>query len=81
LRNLGIAPCFEANQGAKIVMLDCPWTLPSGNHEPTIEHLAWSLLSTTFYSFTTRMADKIFPTHLRLQSDSFLYPSCNAAMD
>jgi len=55
-------------------MLNRPGPFPSGNHEPTIEHLAGSLLCDMSHPFSTRMADKISLRHLSLQSDSFFIP-------
>jgi len=74
LRDLAICPCFEASEAAKIIMLNRPGPFPSGNHEPTIEHLAGSLLCAISHPFATRMADKISMRHLSLQSDSFFIP-------
>jgi len=74
LRDLAICPRFEASEAAKIIMLNRPGPFPSGNHEPTIEHLAGSLLCAMSHPFSTRMADKISLTHLNLQSDSFFIP-------
>jgi len=71
---MAICPRFEASEAAKIIMLNRPGPFPSGNHEPTIEHLAGSLLCAMSHPFATRMADKIPLTHLSLQSDSFFIP-------
>jgi len=71
---MAICPRFEASEAAKIIMLNRPGPFPSGNHEPTIEHLAGSLLCAMSHPFSTRMADKISLTHLSLQSDSFFIP-------
>jgi len=62
-------------------MLNRHRPFPFGNHEPTIEHLAGSLLFAISYPFATRMAGKISLRHLSLQSDLLLSPFWNAAMD